>query len=100
MKLLTLIFLLLAFVTNNGRTEEVPEHFKHVDQVIWVVDDLDKVIDKWKKLGFEQLDLLGEVLATTNNDKEFNVRMAVANLGGAHITWIQPLSGKSVFLIF
>jgi methylmalonyl-CoA/ethylmalonyl-CoA epimerase len=100
MKLFTLTFLLLAFITNTGRTESVPEHFKHVDQVIWVVDDLDKVIDKWKELGFEQIDLLGKVTATAKNEKQFNVRMAAANLGGAHITWIQPLSGKSVFSDF
>lgn len=100
MKLLTLNFLLLAFITNSGRTEEVPEHFKHVDQVIWIVDDLDKVIEKWEKLGFEQIELLGKVTATSKNEKQFNVRLAVANLGGAKITWIQPLSGKSVFSDF
>lgn len=100
MKLLTLNFLLLAFITNTGRAESVPEHFKHVDQVIWVVDDLDKVINNWKELGFEQIELLGKVTATAKNENQFNVRMATANLGGAHITWIQPLTEKSVFSKF
>jgi len=100
MKLLTVAFLFLILMPFTGRTEKVPEQFKHVDQVIWVVDDLTKVIEKWKELGFKQIVILGNVTVTSQKNNQFDVRMAVANLGGAHITWIQPISGNSVFSDF
>ncbi|HZK60431.1 MAG TPA: hypothetical protein VFC41_00055, partial [Anaerovoracaceae bacterium] len=71
-----------------------------MDQVIWVVNDLNKVIENWKELGFQQIELLGNVTVTNQKKKKFDVKMAVANLGGAHITWIQPISGNSVFSDF
>lgn len=100
MKLLVIAFLFLILVPNIGKTEKVPEHLKHVDQVIWVVDDLDKVMDKWKELGFQQMELLGKVTVTNQKNKKFDVNMAVANLGGAHITWIEPNSQGSLFSKF
>lgn len=90
----------LIFLPNINNVKKTPEHFKHVDQVIWVVADLDEVIERWKELGFKQIEILGNVTATTQKNKQFDVRIAVANLGGAHITWIQPISGNSVFSDF
>jgi methylmalonyl-CoA/ethylmalonyl-CoA epimerase len=100
MKHFTFTFLVLLSLAIVARSEKVPEHFKHVDQVIWVVNDLDKVVENWKKLGFQQIEMLGDVTAISKNDKQLNVRMAVANLGGAHITWIEPISGISVLSKF
>lgn len=100
MKYFTVILFILINLTMCNKTYEIPEHFKHVDQVIWVVNDLDSVIDKWKELGFEQIEMLGSVTATNKDNKNFVVRMAVANLGGAHITWIEPVSENSVFSSF
>tara|TARA_R110002050_G_scaffold300825_1_gene473709 strand:- start:7866 stop:8864 length:999 start_codon:yes stop_codon:yes gene_type:complete len=100
MKLLTAIFFLSMLMPIQAKTENIPEHFKHVNQVIWVVKDLDKVVEVWKKLGFKQIEILDNVSATSTNDKQLNVRMAVANLGGAHVTWIQTLSGNSVLSNF
>lgn len=97
--LLIAFFILFSLPIMNNK-KKVPEHFKHVNQVIWVVNDLDDVIDKWKKLGFQQIEIFGNVTATSKNNKQFDVRMAVANLGGAHITWIEPISRNSVFSKF
>lgn len=100
MKTIATAFFLLVLLINTGKTKEVPEHFKHVDQVIWVVEDLEIVIKKWKELGFHQIEVFDEVKATNKNDKILDIRMAVANLGGAHITWLEPVSGNSVFSKF
>lgn len=100
MKGITFIISFLLSLINAGKTEEVPEHFRHVDQVIWVVDDLDNVVEKWKELGFQQTESFDNVTTTDENDKKINIRIAVANLGGAHIIWIEPFSGKSVFSEF
>jgi hypothetical protein len=100
MNYLLIAFFILSFLPIMNNKKKVPEHFKHVNQVIWVVNDLDDVIDKWEKLGFQQIEILGDVTATSKNNKQFDVRMAVANLGGAHITWIEPISRNSVFSKF
>ena len=100
MKLFVNAFLILILVPFTGRTEKVPEQYKHVDQVIWVVDDLDKVVENWKELGFLQIEPLGNVTVTNQKKEKFDVKMAVANLGGAHITWVEPISGNSVFTKF
>lgn len=100
MKYFTVILFILIYLTMCNKTYEIPEHFKHVDQVIWVVNDLDNVIDKWEELGFQQIEILGNVTTTNKDNENFVVKMAVANLGGAHITWIEPVSENSVFSKF
>lgn len=79
-------------------TMQSQEYFKQVDQTICVVNDLEMVIKKWQQLGFDQWIQLGTVEATTKKSgKKIKLKMAQANLGGAIITWIQPLDTKSVF---
>ena len=85
----------------SADTTETPEHFKHVDQVLWVINDLDNTITQWAKLGFEQVMDMGTVDVAQKKSKILTrVRMAKANLGGAHITWIQPISDEDVFSEF
>ncbi len=100
MKLLTAIFFFSVLMPIPAKPENIPDHFRHVDQIIWIVKDLDKIIESWKKLGFNQIEILDHASAKSKNDKLLNVRMAVANLGGAHVTWIQSLSGESVLTTF
>lgn len=80
---------------------ELPGHFKEVDQVIWVVEDLDKVVHHWKNLGFEQIMDLDTLQATLSKAGQIvKLRMTKANLGGAHITWMQPLEEQSLLAEF
>jgi hypothetical protein len=98
-----IFILLLLFSCWNKSTEttEIPEHFKHVDQVLWVIKDLDKTITQWAKLGFEQVMDMGTVDVNLKKSRKIvKVRMAKTNLGGAYITWIQPLGDGSVFSEF
>jgi methylmalonyl-CoA/ethylmalonyl-CoA epimerase len=93
-------FCILSFVLYScgDKASEVPEHFKHVDQVLWVVNDLNKVIRHWSNLGFNQVVDMDTVNAELKKSgKTVKLKMAKANLGGANITWIQPLGGESVF---
>jgi hypothetical protein len=94
-----LLSVLLISCTSDHKT--VPEHFKVVDQVIWVVKDVDKVIDHWTNLGFTQItDLDTLSVEVQSSGTTVQLRMAKANLGGAHITWIQPLEKNSLFAHF
>ena len=100
MKYLFFVFFVLSFSCGD-KISEVPEHFKKVDQMLWMVKDLDNVIAHWGKLGFTQVVMLDTVVAEfKKTGKTMKIRLAKANLGGANITWIQPLSAESVFSEF
>ncbi len=98
MKKLFLLSGLLMLVSCTVRFEGVPECYNHVDQVFWVVSDLDRTIENYKKLGFDQFSDLGTVLVESGkSDQKSTARLVRANLGGAHVNWIQPMEGNSMF---
>lgn len=99
--LILCLMMLISCGKKSAETTETPEHFKHVDQVLWVINDLDKTMTQWTKLGFEQVMDMGTVdVNLKKSGKIVKVRMAKANLGGANITWIQPLGEGSLFSEF
>jgi len=101
MKNLSVIFLSVLLFSCSPQSSEIPDHFKHVDQVLWVIGDLHNTITHWKNLGFDQflnLDTVDADLKTSG--KKVKLKMAKANLGGSNITWIQPLEGESVLTEF
>ncbi|HSD66542.1 MAG TPA: VOC family protein [Vicinamibacteria bacterium] len=78
---------------------EVPDLYRKVASVHWVVRDLDRVKAGWAKLGFLTLDL-GEVTATGSFQGQHGssrFRLAQARLAGAEVLWIQPLESESAF---
>lgn len=98
MRKLLPVIILITLYSCADKPAEVPGHFKHVDQVLWVNNDLNNTMAHWKNLGFNQiidLDTVNAVLNKTGNT--VMLKIAKANLGGANITWIQPLGGGSVF---
>ena len=101
MKKLLLILISVLLISCGKSTFESPGYFKHVDQVIWVVADLDNTISQWNKLGFNQIINLGSANAFMKKSGTMvKIKIAKANLGGANITWIQPLEGESIFTEF
>lgn len=100
MKYSIITLIVLSVLPGLCRSQVMPDHFKRVDQTIWVVSDVDSVIVRWKSLGFNQICLIGNVNASSKTSRNFTIRMAVANLGGANINWIEPVSGNSVFSQF
>ncbi len=101
MRFLFLILLTLTLCACSHKTTKVPAHLKHVDQVLWIVDDLDNVMAHWQDLGFRQI-LVQDTLEAELKSQGTTIplTMARANLGGAHIVWIQPLEKSSVFAKF
>jgi methylmalonyl-CoA/ethylmalonyl-CoA epimerase len=83
------------------QTIQAQDYFKQVDQLVWVVKDLDQVVNKWRQLGFDQVIDFGTVEASEKKSgQKIKLKMAQANLGGAIISWIQPLETKSLFAQF
>ncbi|HJZ39930.1 MAG TPA: VOC family protein [Bacteroidales bacterium] len=95
------VFFCLILCSFWTRKFDIPEPIKHVDQVLWVVDDLTNTMKQWANLGFNQIVDLDTVAAELKiAGKVVKLRVAKANLGGANITWIQPLEEASVFSEF
>ena len=99
-KLLSLAFALV--LSNTGiHAEGIPESYNHVDQVLWVVSDVENTMAQYRELGFNQIRDLGQVemISGTTGDVG-QIRLVCANLGGAHVNWIEPLGENSIFYNF
>jgi methylmalonyl-CoA/ethylmalonyl-CoA epimerase len=96
-----ILLLPLLLAGCGSSTNEIPEHLKKVDQVLWITEDLDNVIEHWQDLGFSQVMKLDTLDAhLTRSAETIRLRLALANLGGAHIAWVQPLENHSVLAAF
>ncbi|HXK12589.1 MAG TPA: VOC family protein [Vicinamibacteria bacterium] len=76
---------------------EVPEIYRRVASVHWVVKDLDRVKAGWGKLGFPSRDLGEMTVAGSFRGRRGASRFRVAQawLAGANVVWIQPIEGES-----
>jgi catechol 2,3-dioxygenase-like lactoylglutathione lyase family enzyme len=78
---------------------ELPELYRRVASVHWVVKDLDQAKAGWAKLGFPVQDL-GEMSvpgSLRGQSGASRFRFALARLAGANVVWIQPVEGESAF---
>lgn len=90
--------LLLVAVAAPIRAE-VPDLYRKVAGVHWVVSDLERVKAGWAKLGFPAQDL-GEMSASGSYLGQYGsqrFRMAQARLAGAEVLWIQPVESENAF---
>lgn len=96
------ILILCLWLTIQTQAQyQIPEQYKKVDQVIWIIEDLNQVVSEWHKLGFDQVKKLGKFSADLKEEgKSVAIKMATANLGGAQVVWIQPLKEESIFSRF
>jgi len=93
--------LCISIFSCEKKGNELPQFYRQVDQVIWVVENLENVMEHWKILGFDQVLMLDTVeIYLMKSRSKMEVKIAMANLGGANIIWIQPLDGESVFSEF
>lgn len=101
MKRLVLFACIVVFSSGIIKAGDLPDAYEYVDQVIWVVSDVEATMAHYSLLGFDQFKDLGVVEITSYTREQTSMaRMMAANLGGAHVNWIQPLDGESVFQDF
>jgi len=96
-----IVLFLLSSVSVTSLFAQLPDYYRKVDRIIWVVDDVDKVVRGWRNLGFEQIRdaALVTLHDTTYLGKpaESTVKSAAGRLGEARVRWIQPVSGKNAY---
>jgi methylmalonyl-CoA/ethylmalonyl-CoA epimerase len=74
-----------------------PAVYHHVAQVIWVVSDIDRVVDYWQRLGIRNIQRDGVVsfpdLTYRGQPDPATAKRVTANVGDLEIQWIQPQHG-------
>jgi catechol 2,3-dioxygenase-like lactoylglutathione lyase family enzyme len=98
-------YLLPMFLINCGcffqsANAELPEFYKDVHHIIWVVEDLEPVTSGWKSLGFNEIRDLGILTITENNDRMSTAKAACGHLGGTRVLWLESIKGKNIFTKF
>jgi len=83
---------------------QLPEFYKSVDRITWVVEDLDRAVQGWTKLGFSGIEDRGEVdlesARVRGKPAAAHFRWAAGRLGEVAVDWVQPLSGENAFSEF
>jgi len=74
-----------------------PTIYWHVSNVVWVVSDIDRVVDYWQKLGIRDIRRDGVVtfpnLTYHGQPDPATARRIVGRVSGLEIEWIQPVGG-------
>jgi catechol 2,3-dioxygenase-like lactoylglutathione lyase family enzyme len=97
------IFLAALLLAGTAVRAELPEMYKSVDHVIWVVKDLDKVVEGWTKLGFEGIVRHdGVSFAGEYRGKPISVQanVAIAQLANLQVDWVQPSGDGNAYSDF
>ncbi len=82
----------------NHQGSILPDCYREVDHVLWVVSDLQKTIEGYRELGFDQVNHIGSSgVASADGNGEPGIGLAVANLGGARVCWVVPEEEGSLF---
>src|SRR5437588_12997467 len=82
---------------------QVPDMYRSVDRVTWVVDNIDRAVLGWEKMGLIQIERRSDAeLPVTFRGKATTakVRMASGYLGDLRVDWIQPMDGTNAFTEF
>ncbi|MCX6637916.1 MAG: VOC family protein [Acidobacteria bacterium] len=82
---------------------QLPEFYKKVDRVTWIVPDLDKTVAAWRKAGVETIVERGELsVEVTFRGKVVKAswRAANARVGDLWWDWVQPVSDNDAFAEF
>jgi hypothetical protein len=98
-----LAFTAASLLTCAPAFAQLPDFYRSVTSVHWVVADLDKVKQGWARLGFPALQDHGEVALPVKHRGQFascRIRVAMGNLAGLEVQWIQPLDGNGAFAEF
>ncbi len=100
MKLLKYLLALIFLCQMKPNAAQIPDYYRKVDRIVWIVNDLQDVMKGWQSLGFINMIDHGAVTMWNGLSGNQDVYMASANFGGAHITWIQPVSKNNLFSAF
>jgi catechol 2,3-dioxygenase-like lactoylglutathione lyase family enzyme len=77
---------LLVLLAAGPVPAQLPDFYKSVDRVTWVVGDVGRVADAWSKLGFVKILNRGDVVSAKIRDLQ--------------VEWVQPTGGRGAYAAF
>ncbi len=84
--------------------EQLPEFYRQVNRVHWVVKDLEQVTHAWNRLGFSEIVQHGKVELSETVFRGYStpakILWASGRLANLQVEWIQPLEGKNAYTEF
>ena len=99
MKRLIIVTFLAGLFSIMTEAQQVKHCYQTVDHMIWVVEQLDEVVESWEKLGFTDIDYLERVELKLDG-RNIDIKAASANLSGSKILWLQPVRDRSLLTDF
>lgn len=98
------VVLALALCAGLSQTQPAtPAMYQSVDSVIWVVRDMDATVAGWRKLGFSDIRVMGDVTLDVRyrgQPAPSLAKIAEGHLGDVAVRWIQPLQGMNAYSDF
>ncbi len=81
---------------------QLPDMYKTVDRVTWVVKDLRPVIAGWEKVdaAVDDYGIIEHRATFRGKSVTVRARVAAARIGSLHVEWVQPLDGENAFTEF
>src|ERR1051325_4730873 len=79
---------------------QLPSTYRSVDRVTWVVDNIDRVVLGWEKVGLIQIEQRSDAelpVTFRGEPAKAKLRMASGFLGDLRVDWIQPMDGDNAF---
>jgi len=96
----TALFLLAAAAPLAA---QIPDLYRSVDRVTWVVDNIDRAVLGWEKVGLIRIEQRSDAelpVIFRGKQTKAKVRMASGFLGDVRVDWIQPMDGANAFTDF
>ena len=98
------VSLTMAAALWQTRPAPLPDMYKAVHALTWVVRDVEKSVAGWQRLGFTDIRIVGDVTFTDvryrGNAATCTARVAEGHLGDVAVQWIQPLQGDNAYSDF
>ncbi|MBM3803253.1 MAG: hypothetical protein FJW26_13210 [Acidimicrobiia bacterium] len=82
---------------------QLPDFYRTVDHVQWVVKDLNSVTSAWSRLGFktkQQGTITIEEAQFAGVPVTLRVRRATGYLGALRVEWVQPIGDRNAYAEF
>ncbi len=96
--------LLALFLVSACGWAQLPDFYKKVGRLTWVVKDVDRVVNGWSKLGLSGVQDYGEVDFPDTRYRgkavQATFRIATGYLGDVAVDFFQPAGGENAFSEF
>lgn len=98
------IALLVFWLAPVAAAAELPDFYRTVDRVVWVVEDMDQTLAELQKLGFTNyrdcgvVGMSGAEYRGRSSDGE--ARVVFGRFGDLRAQWVQPHKGENAFAEF